>query len=636
MDDEDPEVTDDSRSKRKRKTKKPNNEPEQKRQKTEPPEWFKVFIAQQKSQEPDTGDEELNSDDEDNRPVRASKRIARKSMAMSTDSDDDSDSDFIEYFEDDASKLRESVIKHTLSYLTKDQRAALSSKIAKGVNEAFDLFKDLVSETMEPLLDTLPTTNMWKLGMGPNEIKKYSAMLKELRTTRNMERITIQRVLEAKLEHEQKRKLLNLFDILKNLEPYSVEYLTLSSQIHAIIEAANSNKLSPEQLETLAKKELELKKIIGLDIPMRIRILTADMDDHRKAAIYEKYLLLQKTRDDSVTAANLEEWIEEALKTPYTQMQPNILDTEKPGECLVKLKEGFQQRLSEMDVVLEPLLTIFNNRMYNPTGGSLVIGLLGSPGVGKSKVCRVIADVWGLPFAQISLGGMLDSSLLDGQHPGWVGSGPGRFTKALQDMGVINGVLLLDEIDKLGETLAGLQVQYSLLHSTDSTQNNMFNDHYLGPKLPIDLSHTLIICALNKTDGLDSALLNRMHIIKVPDYTSSQKTSIMLKHLFPDTLDNAGLSSEDITLPPETCSVIQAHVEQYVGNEGGVRGVKTCIRMIVDKLSLLLHTTAEEQEQLKLSFKVDVSRRPVLITPKVVDELYKYEDLNNSWRHLYI
>ncbi|KKL16876.1 hypothetical protein LCGC14_2491170, partial [marine sediment metagenome] len=432
MDDEDPEVTDDSRSKRKRKTKKPNNEPEQKRQKTEPPEWFKVFIAQQKSQEPDTGDEELNSDDEDNRPVRASKRIARKSMAMSTDSDDDSDSDFIEYFEDDASKLRESVIKHTLSYLTKDQRAALSSEIAKGVNEAFDLFKDLVSETMEPLLDTLPTTNMWKLGMGPNEIKKYSAMLKELRTTRNMERITIQRVLEAKLEHEQKRKLLNLFDILKNLEPYSVEYLTLSSQIHAIIEAANSNKLSPEQLETLAKKELELKKIIGLDIPMRIRILTADMDDHRKAAIYEKYLLLQKTRDDSVTAANLEEWIEEALKTPYTQMQPNILDTEKPGECLVKLKEGFQQRLSEMDVVLEPLLTIFNNRMYNPTGGSLVIGLLGSPGVGKSKVCRVIADVWGLPFAQISLGGMLDSSLLDGQHPGWVGSGPGRFTKALQ------------------------------------------------------------------------------------------------------------------------------------------------------------------------------------------------------------
>jgi len=335
-------------------------------------------------------------------------------------------------------------------------------------------------------------------------------------------------------------------------------------------------------------------------------------------------------------ASSIEEWIDIALKTPFTKIKPNTFDSTNPGQTLLKLKKGFETKLSELDTVLEPLLTIFNNKLHNPNSGSLVIGLLGNPGVGKTHVGQVISEVWNLPFHQISLGGIMDSSILDGQHPSWLGSSPGRFAKAMQEMGYINGVIFLDEIDKLGESTKGLQVQYSLLHSMDPTQNNHYTDNYLGSNLPLDLSKCLIICALNKTEGLDPALLNRMNIINVPDYTEKQKTSIMLKHLFPLALKNAGLTVQDIYLPEETCSSIQDAVEQNNGKEGGVRGVKMCLQIIVDKLSLLLNTTIEEQTELKLSFKVNVSSKPIVITTQIIKELYKTNEKKPVWENMYI
>ena len=584
----------------------------------EPPEWFKKFITKKCSKK-HTDPEESDDDDVDD-----------------VDDDVDGDSDY-DYFEKDSSQLRETILKHILAQLGKNQRKALQHKLKSGINKGFDQLKELVNENMGSLIGLQPTQNLWKLGMGPEEIKKYDKVLKKLRTDMtDKDHVTIQKILDAKIDTELKRRLVAQFDTLQNLTPYTWEYQEFEEQINRVLQGAKKSKLTQKDISKLRKKETELKKIIGLDTPLKIRILNANMDDARKAAIYEKYLLLEKARDDSVTAASLEEWIEEALKTPYTQILSDITQTCTPGECLVKLSEGFKTRLSDLDTILEPLLTVFNNRLHNPQATSTVIGLLGAPGTGKTALGKVIAEVWKIPFAQISLGGIMDSSILDGQHLGWVGSNPGRFAKALQEMGVINGVLFLDEIDKLGQTEHGLQVQYSLLHSTDPVQNNHFNDHYLGSKLPLDLSKTLIICALNTTNGMDPALLNRMHIIKMPDYTNTQKINILKKHLFPDALENASLNSTDVQLLPEACSTILNTVEQHIGKEGGVRGIKACVKMVVDKLGLLLRITAEEKTRLALSFTVNTDSKPVLITSQVVNELYRPGDLDQAWRHMYV
>ena len=552
--------------------------------------------------------------------------------------DEDEDEEWIDnetYFEKDDSQIRETIIEHILDELTADQRAALRKKITHGVNRAFTLCNHLTKDLFDQLSVEEPTRNLWKLGMGPKDIKKYSKKLAEQRNAENpVKRITLKRILDSSIDTERKKQAVRLFDSLQSSQRHSYEYNELVDTINNLLEQPCKN-FTVEQLEQYSKKEVELRTMLDSEIPLRLRILSADMDDKRKAAIYEKYLLYLKKPPSSDTAASLEEWIEEALKTPFKKVANNF-DLKNSGTALIKLKEGFNEHLSEMDSVLEPLLTIFNNRMHQPDSSSLVIGLLGSPGVGKTKTGQIIANVWGLPFHQISLGGVMDASILDGQHPGWVGSSPGRFTKALQEMGVINGVLFLDEVDKLGETHHGLQVQYSLLHCTDPVQNNNYHDHYLGSNLPLDLSKCLIICALNKTTGLDSALLNRMHIIKVPDYTANQKTRILMKHLFPEALENAGLTTEQIELPLDMCSFIQSQVESNIGKEGGVRGIKSCIKMIVDKIALLLRTTKEEQGFLNLTFKVDTSNLPIKITSDIVEQLYDIKGSNTTWSRMYI
>lgn len=553
-----------------------------------------------------------------------------KKQKIDTDSSSSTDDeDYIEdYFDTDTTLLRNTMLKHILELLNKNQRDALAHKIRKGIDNAFNLYEKLIAERFDPLTEDVPTTNLWKLGMGPSEITKYQTLIQELRTKQVQSTVNITQILKCDVDNEKKCTMLNMFDALQMAEKHSIEYHVLNSQLLEIIKETDGPAKQQVALEN------RLKQIIGSTESLKTRILTADIDDARKAAIYEKYILLQKSDDSASVSTSLEEWIEEALKTPFNKIAPSPFIDNADHNPLLLLKQKFRSHLSEMEVVLEPLLTIFNNRMLNPQKStSLVIGLLGSPGVGKTAVGKVIADAWGMPFQQISMGGMVDSSILDGQRGGWVGSSPGRIAKALQAMGVINGVLFLDEIDKLGESTAGLQVQASLLHSIDPIQNNHYVDHYLGSKLPLDLSQCLIICALNKVEGLDPALLSRLNIIRIPDYGPAEKINIINNHLLPDSLSAAGLESTDVSVPPAVCK----HILTKVGHEGGVRNLKACIKIIVDKLSLLIHTTDADKKELGLSFNMSVSK-PCVLTTDMVDKLYADGDAAHAHvcHHMYI
>jgi ATP-dependent Lon protease len=534
----------------------------------------------------------------------------------------------IDYYEWDLSDIKQTILKNILDNLSKDQKDGLYKKIEKGLETGLNMCKNMTIEKMDVLINKKPSQNLWKLGLGPNEIKKYGKIIKQLRKeTQVNNRVNIKKILESKLNKEEKRKILNLYDILQKYEPYTLDYYALENQINNMINKSINNP-DIKRLEKIEKKENELKKIIGKNDNLKIRILDADIDNKRKAIIYEKYLLLEKNLEDSTLSTSIQEWIEEALKTPYTRIKKSNYDEKNIGLSLIKLKKEFEENLSELNMVLEPLLTIFNNKFCNKNSESLVIGLLGSPGIGKTSIGQIIAKAWDIPFKQISLGGILDSSILDGQHSGWVGSSPGRFTKALQEMGYINGIIFLDEIDKLGETQQGLQVQYSLLHSLDPIQNHNYIDHYLGPGLPLDLSKCLIICAMNKLT-LDSSLINRMHIINIPDYTKQQKINILYKHLFPYSLKNCNLNTNDIILPLSSCEYILNIVEKYNGIEGGVRNIKTCIRIIVDKLNLLLNTTNLQENQLNLSFYINNIERPIIINKEIINSLYNISNQNN-------
>lgn len=453
----------------------------------------------------------------------------------------------------------------------------------------------------------------WTSELSDEKIQEYQETVQRLQQIAKENQITAEKILKANISDDNKAKAMVLYDRLKNCEPFSFDYNYTSHKIKALIEKEDSGDTS-----TFSEIKEKLKSLLNLHDSLETRIFKAEMDDNRKSAIYEQYLQYEKMQDESNSKGHIEEWIEEALKTPFTKTVSN--------ECsLEALKKGFTDKLSSLDTVLEPLLTIFNNRINNPNSTSLVIGLLGSPGVGKTAVGQTIAETWGIPFKQISLGGMLDSSILSGQHRGWLGSAPGRFTKALQEMKAINGVIFLDEIDKLGTTERGMQVQHSLLHAIDPVQNTNFIDNYLGPRLPLDLSKCIFICALNTTEGLDPALLNRMHIIKVPDYTSKQKSQIMKDHLFPQALKNAGLDTDKFILSDEACSRLHQLVTSNYGEEGGVRNVKSGLRIIADKISLVLNNTPEQLQLLNIKYKIPRDDPPLTITREIVDCLYTFK-----------
>jgi hypothetical protein len=245
----------------------------------------------------------------------------------------------------------------------------------------------------------------------------------------------------------------------------------------------------------------------------------------------------------------------------------------------------------------------------------------------NTSIGKVISDVLKIPYQQICFGGLIDSSIIKGQHQSWVGSGPGRIVKSLQQMDCMNGLIFLDEIDKLGNTNNGMEVQYSLLNILDPTQNTAFYDNYLGPKLPIDLSKCIFICAMNKLDGIDSALLNRMHIINIPNYTKSQQLSIMKKHIFKSLLKKVNLSDFDIVLKDDGAQAIL----DLNNGDGGMRTIKSILSIIIDKLNILLHTTPEEQKQLDLTYKNSIdNQRPVQLNKELVNKLYSQNISNNS------
>lgn len=465
-----------------------------------------------------------------------------------------------------------------------------------------------------------PTENLWKLGLGPKEIKKYSKVLKKIRQQDG--KITMKRLLESNVTFAQKRDLIHLYDSLQLVEKYSSDYYLIVAEIEKILAV---NVLAPN----LTNREQALQKILNTEKSLLVRILEADMDDARCAAIYEKYLQLKETPQDSTTFASLEEWINYALKTPSRALVP---PSDAPIDILSKLRESLDQELFGMNEAKEHILAIFCKRLANPDAKGLAIGLVGSPGTGKSSFAKAIANALGSAFQQISLGGIVDSSILDGQHPGWVGSRPGRIASALAEMGIVNGVLFFDEADKLSTTKEGLNVQHAMLHTIDPEQNNALCDHYLGSKLPIDISRCILIYAMNSTEGLDPAFLNRIPIVRVPNNTVKEKIVILREYLLPRLLASEHLDPNDITISKGVAAEFVRYADPK--NSGGVRNIEHALSTVVSKCSMLLRYTFEQQQLLKLSFAMNIAK-PVELTMDIIKKLYIINGHEPVWNGMY-
>ncbi|KAK2465142.1 hypothetical protein APHAL10511_002834 [Amanita phalloides] len=204
-----------------------------------------------------------------------------------------------------------------------------------------------------------------------------------------------------------------------------------------------------------------------------------------------------------------------------------------------------------------------------------ILLFVGPPGTGKTSLGQSIAKALGRPFQRISLGGVRDEAEIRGHRRTYVASGPGLIVQALRKAGRPDPVMLLDEIDKIGQSNFHGDPAAALLEVLDPEQNHTFNDHYIN--VPIDLSQVLFICTANTLDTISGPLLDRCEVIQLSGYTHDEKMHIARRFLLPKQLKANGLDEDQFAITEPAL----LHIVTRYTREAGVRSLERAIGAVV-------------------------------------------------------
>jgi len=219
-------------------------------------------------------------------------------------------------------------------------------------------------------------------------------------------------------------------------------------------------------------------------------------------------------------------------------------------------------------------------KLSNGLGGQILC-LVGPPGIGKTSIAKSVAHAMGRNYARLSLGGVRDEADIRGHRKTYIGAMPGRIITAISQAGSKNCLILLDEIDKLGNDFRGDPAS-ALLEVLDTEQNSAFRDHFV--ELPFDLSSVLFITTANTTETISRPLLDRMEIIELSGYIDEEKLQIAKRHLIPKQLKKHGLSKTQLKIDDEA---LRHMISEYT-REAGVRKLENEIARICRKAAKML------------------------------------------------
>lgn len=234
-----------------------------------------------------------------------------------------------------------------------------------------------------------------------------------------------------------------------------------------------------------------------------------------------------------------------------------------------------------LEKVKDRIIEFIAVKAFAPLAKSPILCFVGPPGVGKTSLGQSVARTLDRKFERISLGGLHDEAELRGHRRTYIGALPGKIIQALRKCGTNNPVILLDEIDKIGNGYKG-DPSAALLEILDPEQNKSFRDNYLG--VDFDLSKVLFICTGNSEDTIAAPLLDRMEVMNLSSYTETEKVFISQKHLIPKKL-------KEIDLDPKYAEFSEEVIRYIIFNyapEAGVRTLEKLIDKIIRKLVVKL------------------------------------------------
>ncbi|MGE4533027.1 endopeptidase La [Halomonas sp.] len=314
------------------------------------------------------------------------------------------------------------------------------------------------------------------------------------------------------------------------------------------------------------------------DLVVPPRVLTRIEEELDKLAV------LETGSPEYGTTRNYLDWL---TSMPWGVQSQDQLDLTHARQVLDRDHDGLA------DVKERIIEFLAEGTFKGDVGGSIVL-LVGPPGVGKTSVGRSIAEALGREFYRFSVGGMRDEAEIKGHRRTYIGAMPGKLAQALKEVEVENPVIMLDEIDKMGQSFQGDPAS-ALLEVLDPEQNVDFLDHYLDVRL--DLSKVLFVCTANTLDSIPPALLDRMEQIRLSGYIAEEKMAIAKHHLWPKLLKRDNIPKKRINL---TDAALRQVIEGYA-REAGVRQLEKQLHRIVRKAAVRL--LENDQQSVKVSVK---------------------------------
>ena len=309
----------------------------------------------------------------------------------------------------------------------------------------------------------------------------------------------------------------------------------------------------------------------------RAKILERQLTEEVEQKLLKEVDRLAKQPFSSAEASVIRNYLDVCLEMPWGTETKERASVPAARKILDRDHFGLEK-------VKERILEFIAVRQLNPDAKGQIVCLVGPPGVGKTSIAISVAAALNRKLARLSLGGVRDEADIRGHRKTYIGAMPGRIVNAISQSGSMNPLLLLDEIDKMGNDFRGDPAS-AMLEVLDSEQNYAFRDHFL--EIPVDLSKVLFITTANTTSTIPRPLLDRMEVIELTSYTDEEKLQIARRYLLPKQLKEHGLSKSALRLSDEA---IRAVITGYT-RESGVRSLERTMGKLCRKAAIQLVTT---------------------------------------------
>jgi ATP-dependent Lon protease len=300
-------------------------------------------------------------------------------------------------------------------------------------------------------------------------------------------------------------------------------------------------------------------------------LLKAKMPAEAQEKAMEEFNKLKKTPPMSPEFTVIRNYLDWLIGVPWHKRTKDNLDVEHVRKILDEDHFGLEK---PKERILEHIAVL--NLVKEMRGQ--ILCFVGPPGVGKTSLGKSIARALGRKFVRISLGGVRDEAEIRGHRRTYIGSMPGKILQSMKRAGVVNPVMLMDEIDKMSMDFRG-DPSAALLEVLDPEQNSAFNDHYLD--VDYDLSKVLFITTANVRYNIPLPLQDRMEIIELPGYLDHDKREIAKRHIIPKQLNEHGLEGKKIEFQDAAVDTI---INEYT-REAGVRNLEREIASVCRKVA---------------------------------------------------